>query len=89
MLQQFQSALMLIQQQAMIDPAFAQMAMQAGVIAPEQMAEYAANAGAAVPAGNGMQGTAEERAAKTAVGASDNSQATKARVRAANAAAPR
>ena len=36
-LQQFESAMQLIQNQAMIDPAFGQMAMQAGVIDPEQM----------------------------------------------------
>ena len=38
MLQQFQAAMQLIQQQAMVDPAFGMMAMQSGVIAPEQMA---------------------------------------------------
>ena len=84
MLQQFQAAMQIIQQAAMVDPMIGQMAMQAGLMAPEQMQAMAQQQAQAQP----QQGTPEERAARATTGG-DNSQATKARVRAANAALPR
>lgn len=87
MLQQFQAAMQMISQLAMADPMIGQMAMQAGLIAPEQMQAMAQQQAQAQP-GQPQQGTPEERAARATTGG-DNSQAAKARVRAANAAAPR
>lgn len=88
MLQQFQAAMQLIQTMAAVDPAVAQMAMQQGLIDPEQMAMMQ-GAGqpqqAPAPSNNG---TAEERAAAN-VSRTDNSLATQARIRAANSAIPR
>lgn len=81
MLQQFQAAMQMIQQIAAVDPGVAQMAMQAGLIAPEQMPQQQ------MPQGQPEEGTPEERAAR-ATGAGNNSQAAKARLRAANAASP-
>jgi anaerobic selenocysteine-containing dehydrogenase len=86
MLQQFQAAMQIIQQAAMVDPMVGQMAMQAGLIAPEQMQAMAQQASA--PGGQPESSTPEERAARATAGG-DNSQAAKARVRAANAALPR
>lgn len=82
-LQQFQAAMGIVQQMAMIDPAVAQMAMQAGLIAPEQVMQ--AQQAQAQPQ---ESGSAEERAARH-INGGDNSQAAKMRARVANAAAPR
>ena len=87
MLQQFQAAMQIIQQAAMVDPMVGQMAMQAGLIAPEQM-QAMAQQQASAPSGQPESSTPEERAARATAGG-DNSQAAKARVRAANAALPR
>ena len=86
MLQQFQAAMQIIQQVAAVDPMVGQMAMQAGLIAPEQMQAMAQQMGVPQP-GQPQEGTPEERAAR-ATGAGNNSQAAKARMRAANAASP-
>ena len=80
-LQQFQSAMGIIQQVAAVDPMVAQMAAQAGLIDPEQAAMMAQQMG--VPQGQPAQGTPEERA--TATG---NSYADRIRERSANAASP-
>ena len=80
-LQQFQSAMGIIQQVAAVDPMVAQMAAQAGLIDPEQAAMMAQQMG--VPQGQPEQGTPEERA--TATG---NSYADRIRERSANAASP-
>lgn len=80
-LQQFQAAMGIIQQAAAVDPMVAQMAAQAGLIAPEQAAMMAQQMG--VPQGQPEQGTPEERA--TATG---NSYADRIRERSANAASP-
>lgn len=86
MLQQFQAAMQLIGQLAMADPMIGQLAMQAGLLAPEQMAAMQQQAPQpGQPSGNG---TPEERAARATTGG-DNSQAAKARVRAANLTQPR
>ena len=84
-LQQFQSAMQLINQLAMLDPRIAQMAMQAGLIAPEQMQAMAQQMGE--PQGQPQSSTPEERTTRATM-AGENSQAAKARVRAANAASP-
>lgn len=84
-LQQFQAAMGIIQQMAMIDPAVAQMAMQAGLIAPEQMPQPQMQTPSQESNGGG---TPEERAARH-INGGDNSQAAKMRARVANAAAPR
>ena len=88
MLQQYQAAMQLITQLAMASPQIAAMAMQAGLTSPEQMAEIETNAQMAQMQPQQSEGTPEERAAKATMGGG-NSQAAKARVRAANAAAPR
>ena len=90
MLQQFQAAMQLINQLSMADPMIAQMAAQAGLIDPNQMAMPMPQGGGAPPQGNASasEGTAEERAAAN-VARTDNSQAAKARLRAANSALPR
>lgn len=80
MLQQFQVAMQIIQQASMAIPAIGQMAMQAGLIAPEQMAQ--------------MQGPApggeESGSAQQAQGAPERSMsyADRIRERSANAAQP-
>lgn len=84
-LQQFQAAMQLITQMAMADPMVAQMAMQARLIAPEQMQAMAQQMGE--PQGQPQQSTPEERATRSTM-AGENSQAARARVRAANAASP-
>ena len=86
MLQQFQAAMQIVQQIAMVDPGVAQMAMQAGLLSPEQMPQQQPMPQQGQPRQQG--GTPEERAASS-TGMGDNSQAAKARVRAANAAQPR
>lgn len=86
MLQQFQAAMQMINQLAMMNPQIAQMAMQAGLIDPQQMQEQMAAQAQAQP-GQPEQGTPEERAAKATSGGG-NTQAAKARLRAANAASP-
>ena len=88
MLQQFQAAMQMIQQLSMADPMIAQMAMQAGLLDPEMAGQMQAQAMAQQPQAQPQQGTPEERAARATAGG-DNSQAAKARVRAANAALPR
>ena len=74
----------------MADPMVAQMAAQAGLIDPNMMPQPQMG-GAPQPqqsAPSSSEGTAEERAAAN-VSRTDNSMAAKARVRAANMAAPR
>lgn len=93
MLNQFNAAMELIMRQSMVDPAFGQMAMQAGVLDPAMMEQMMqAQAPAPAPGGGGNapseQGTAEERAARRSIGATDNSQATQMRLRVANATNP-
>lgn len=86
MIRQFEAAMGMIQQLSMIDPAIAQMAMQQGLIDPEMAAAMQQQQAGPERAPSGE--TPEERAAgATRMG--DNSQAAKARVRAANAASPR
>lgn len=97
MLQQFDAAMNLIMNLAMQDDGIAAMAMQSGILSPEQMAgmqterQQAMDRGAAqARASSNRQGvgTAEERAAAN-VKEGDNSQAAKQRVRAANMSTPR
>lgn len=87
MLQQFQAAMQIIQQASMVDPMVAQMAMQAGLTSPEQLAMQATDMQMqqAQMAGPSPQGTPEERASRNP---RDNSYAAKIRERSANAAAP-
>ena len=80
MLQQFQAAMQLIQQQAMVDPAFGMMAMQSGVIDPEQMAMMQ-QAQAQAPAPQQSSGGSSS-------GGSGLSYADKIRKRSAEAANP-
>ena len=95
MLQQFQAAMQMIQQLSMMNPQIAAMAMQAGLLDPEAMAAMQQQAMAEQQAQSQPQGrpsgegTPEERAARATTAGGDNSQAAKARVRAANAAQPR
>jgi hypothetical protein len=86
MIRQFQAAMRMIQQLAMIDPAIAQMAMQQGLIAPEMMEamQQPQQSQSRAPSGE----TPEEKAAE-ATRMGDNSQAAKARLKAATAAQPR
>lgn len=93
MLQQFQAAMQLITQLSMMDPQIAAMAMQAGLTSPEQMAametqQQMAQAQPQSSGGRSSQGTAEDRAARN-IDKGDNSQAAKARLRAANLTQPR
>lgn len=88
MLQQFQAAMQMIQQLAMVNPQIAAMAMQQGLIDPQQMQQAQAQQMQAQPSEPQQNGTPEERAARS-TGMGENSQAAKARVRAANAASPR
>jgi hypothetical protein len=83
--QQFQAAMGIIQQMAMIDPVVAQMAMQAGLIAPEQVADMqmARQEAQQQSEGKSTPGTPEQK-----ISASGNSYADKIRERSANAAAP-
>lgn len=82
MLQQFQAAMQLIQQQSMLDPAFGMMAMQAGVLDPEQVAMMQ-QAQAQAPSGPQNGGTPEDRAQSSGL-----SYADKIRKRSAEAANP-
>lgn len=86
MLQQFQAAMQIIQQLSMANPQIAQMAMQAGLLDPQQMQQMQQ---AQVQPGQPQPGTPEERAANNGMMGVEHSQAAKARVRAANAASPR
>ena len=88
MLQQFNAAMQLINQLAMMNPQIAAMAMQAGLTSPEQMAQMATDQQMAQeqPMRSG-EGTAEERAARD-ISKTDHSMATKARLKAANTASP-
>lgn len=79
-MRQFQAAMQLIQNQAMVDPAFGQIAMQEGLIDPQQMAEQQQ---AMAQQGQPREGTPEER-----VSATGNSYADRIRKRSAEAAAP-
>lgn len=83
------SAMQLITSLAMQDDRIAQMAMQAGLLSPEQMADMKMQEMQAQPQGQPQQGTPEERAARQTTAGGENSQAAKARLRAANAASPR
>jgi len=84
-----ESAMQLINQLAMQDDGIAQMAMQAGLISPEQMAMQATEAQMAAsqtpPASAIPKSSPEERATKVAT---DGSYADKIRKRSANAASP-
>lgn len=83
MLQQMQAAMQLISQLALQDDRIAQMAMQSGLMAPEQLAEMQM---ASMPSqSDAPQGSPEERASRIAT---DGSYADKIRKRSANAASP-
>ena len=86
-MQQLDAAMGMVQNLSMMDPGIAQMAMQQGLIAPEQMMQMQQQA---APPQNApkQEGTPEERAAKAARGG-DNSLAAQARVAAANRSIPR
>ena len=91
MLQQYQAAMQMISQLAMINPQIAAMAMQAGLLDPEQMAmqqQAMAEQQAQSQPQEQSRSTPEERASRATTGG-DNSQAAKARLRAATAAEPR
>lgn len=94
MLQQFDAAMNLIMNLALQNDAIAAMAMQSGLMSPEQMAgmqtdrmeaEAKGAAQARAAGGRNRVGSAEERAAAN-IKEGDNSQAAKARLRAANMA---
>lgn len=86
MLQQFQAAMQLIQQQAMMDPAFGMMAMDAGLIDPQMMmAQQQMQQQAGAQQGQPQGSSPEERATRIAT---DGSYADKIRRRSANAANP-
>ena len=76
-MQQFQAAMQMIQQQAIIDPAFGMAAMQQGLVDPEAIAQAQSQMAGPQP------GAAEQRS-----GSSGGSYADKIRERSANAAAP-
>lgn len=86
-MQQLQAAMQMIQQQAMIDPAFGMMAAQQGLVDPAMMAEAQAQAAAAQqgPAPAGGKGTPEERVERRAT---DSAVGARIRSRAANASNP-
>lgn len=86
-MQQFNAAMQMIQQQSMVDPAFGMMAMQQGLVDPEQMAAMQqAQAQQPAPAqGGSSRGTPEERASRRV---QDSPAAAKTRARAANASNP-
>lgn len=91
MLQQFQAAMQLVSQLAMMNPQIAAMAMQAGLTSPEEMAMMETDAQMAQAQSEQpqqqtrSQGTPEERASRIAT---DNSYAAKIRQRSADAASP-
>lgn len=82
-MQQLQAAMQLIQNQAMMDPAFGMIAMQQGLVDPEQMMAMAQPQQAQEQGPS--RGTPEERASRVTT---DSSYADKIRRRSANAAAP-
>lgn len=84
MIQQFQAAMQIIQQASMVDPMVAQMAMQAGLTTPEQLAVQA-TAQQIQAQGQQPGGSPEQRASRNPM---DNSYASKIRERSANAASP-
>ena len=86
-MQQLNAAMNMVGQLSMMDPGVASMAMQQGLIDPEQMMEMQQQS---APPQNApkQEGTPEERAAKAARGG-DNSLAAQARVAAANRSIPR
>lgn len=86
------TAMQLITALAMQDDRIAQMAMQAGLLSPEGMADMKTDqimASQSQPQERAKQGAPEERVAREAMTGGDNSQAAKTRVRVANAATPR
>lgn len=84
MLQQFQAAMQMINQLAMMNPQIAAMAMQQGLIDPEQMAmQQQAAAQQASENDVHQKGSPEDRASSTG-----NSYADKIRKRSAEAASP-
>lgn len=88
-----ESAMQLINQLSLMDPRIAQMAMQAGLVSPEQMAGMKTNMMEAQgafrkPPARKDVGSAEDRAAAN-LKEGDNSQAAKARLRVAQSTAPR
>lgn len=90
MLQQFQTAMQMIQQLSMMNPQIAAMAMQAGLLDQEAMAAMQQQAMAeqqtqSQPQERQNQGTPEERASRRTT---DNSYAAKIRQRSAEAASP-
>ena len=87
-MQQLNAAMGMVQNLSMMNPGIAQMAMQQGLIAPEQMAEMQQQVAPPQQKGGKDEGTPEERAAKAARGG-DNSLAAQARVAAANRSIPR
>ena len=87
-MQQLDAAMGMVQNLSMMNPGIAQMAMQQGLIAPEQMMEMQQQAAPPQQRGGKEEGTPEERAAKAARGG-DNSLAAQARVAAANRSIPR
>ena len=82
MIRQFGAAMQMIQRLAMMNPQIGAMAVQQGLMDPQVLMDMQAQQIA-----QSEPGTAEERAARNTAGG-DNSQAAKARVRAANAASP-
>lgn len=76
-MQQFEAAMQMIQQQAMVDPAFGMMAMQQGLVDPDAMMQAQSQMSGPQP------GTPEQRVSSTG-----NSYADKIRERSANAANP-
>lgn len=84
-MQQLQSAMMFIQQVAMMSPEIGAMAMQAGLLQPEQAQAMMQAQQPRSGGGVNNQGTPEERAAKTST---DTTLTAKARMRAANASNP-
>lgn len=84
MIQQFEAAMNLINQLAMMNPQIAAMAMQQGLIDPEQMAMQQQAMAEQAPANDAHQkGSPEDRASSTG-----NSYADKIRKRSAEAASP-
>ena len=86
-MQQMQSAMQFVQQAASLDPGLAQMAMQQGLIAPEQAAEMQVAREGAMMQENEMakKGNPEQRANRIAT---DSPVAARTRERAANASNP-
>ena len=85
-LQQFQAAMQMINQLSLADPRIAQMAMQQGLVSPEQLAMQEVGMLEQAGAIGKPQGSSpEDRASKRVT---DNSYADKIRKRSANAASP-